>query len=262
MHIESIAVTPVKGLGLNHPAAVDVTATGVPGDRRFAVVDAEGRMVNGKQLGELVRVHALWNETPETLVLVFPDGARVGGEVRLGGDVAAVFHGKVRPSRLVLGDYAQALSDAFGRDLRLVQVPDTGAIDRPGVGSVSLQSAAALLALAHAMGERDAVDGRRFRMTFTLAGAGAHAEDAWIGRRVRIGGAVVVPEGHVGRCVVTTQNPDTGLSDLDTLKTIAQYRGDAPTTAKLAFGVHGRVVVPGRVAVGDAVEMLDVLDTV
>jgi pimeloyl-ACP methyl ester carboxylesterase len=28
---------------------------------------------------------------------------------------------------------------------------------------------------------------------------------------------VIVPEGHIGRCLVTGQNPDTGVPDLDTL---------------------------------------------
>ena len=105
------------------------------------------------------------------------------------------------------------------------------------------------------MGE--AVDGRRFRMTFTVSGADEHAEDAWLGRRVRIGHAVVAPEGNIGRCAITTQDPDTGVPTLDTLKTIARYRGELVTTEPLPFGVHARVLVPGRVSVGDEVALED-----
>jgi hypothetical protein len=43
------------------------------------------------------------------------------------------------------------------------------------------------------------VDGRRFRMTFTLSGAQEHEEDTWIGQHVRIGDAVVMRVGHIGR---------------------------------------------------------------
>jgi uncharacterized protein YcbX len=60
----------------------------------------------------------------------------------------------------------------------------------------------------------------------------------------------------VGRCAITTQNPDTGKADLDTLKALAEYRGDVETTEPLPFGVHAAVAQPGRVRVGDLVEPL------
>jgi uncharacterized protein YcbX len=83
-----------------------------------------------------------------------------------------------------------------------------------------------------------------------------HEEDDWIGRRVAIGGAVVAPVGDVGRCAVTTKNPDTGEVDLDTLGTLAAYRREG-RTEPLPFGVHAAVVQPGRVRVGDPVHALE-----
>ena len=78
-------------------------------------------------------------------------------------------------------------------------------------------------------------------------GSRPHEEDEWIGRRIRIGDAIVVPQGNVGRCAVTTQNPDTGQVDLDTLKALADYRGEVETTEPLPFGIHAAVAEPGRV---------------
>lgn len=257
MHVDSIAVAPVKGLGLNHPDSVDVTATGVHGDRRYAMTDARGNLANAKRFSSLMRVHATGADDPESLVLHLPDGTTVGGAVELGEPLDVVFYGEPRPARLVLGDFAAALSDLAGEPLRLVRLPDGAAIDRPGEGAVSLQSRASLDALAREAAVPAPVDGRRFRMTFTLAGASEHEEDAWRGRHVRIGEAVVVPEGNIGRCVVTTLDPDTGLHDLDTLKTLARYRGALPATEPLPFGVHARVLQPGRVRVGDAVIVED-----
>ena len=251
MHVESIAVTPVKGLGLNHPVSVALTETGVLGDRRYAMVDARGGVANGKRLGPLVRVHASFADDPETLLLHLPDGTSVGGPVELGGPVDSVFYGRTRLARLVIGDYAEVLSEMAGEPLRLVRLPEGGAIDRVGAGAVSVQSTASLTALGREAGVGGPLDGRRFRMTFTLSGAQEHEEDTWIGQHVRIGDAVIVPEGHIGRCLVTGQHPDTGVPDLDTLKAIARYRGELPTTERLPFGVHARVLVPGRVAVGD-----------
>jgi uncharacterized protein YcbX len=69
---------------------------------------------------------------------------------------------------------------------------------------------------------------------------------------VRFGEAVLRPLGHVGRCAVTTQNPDTGLPDLDTLRTIRGYREDG--TEPIPFGVYGAVLESGLVRLGDPVE--------
>jgi uncharacterized protein YcbX len=51
---------------------------------------------------------------------------------------------------------------------------------------------------------------------------------------------------------VTTCDPDTAVSDLDTLKVLAGYRRDG-VVEPLPFGVYCDVAVPGRVRVGDAV---------
>jgi hypothetical protein len=91
-------------------------------------------------------------------------------------------------------------------------------------------------------------------MTIGVEGVEAHAEDGWLGGRVHVGGAVVVVCGKVGRCAVTTLDPDSGIRDLDTLGAIAAYRGDVPTHEPLPFGVWCEVVEPGHVTVGDAVE--------
>lgn len=252
MHVERIAIAPVKGLGLNHPEAVAVTATGVPCDRRYAMVDARDRLANGKRLGTLVRVRASCADDPERLWLDLPDGSRVGGSVEVGDPVGAIFYSRPRPARFVLGGYSEALSDLAGQPLRLIRLPDGAGVDRGAGGAVSLQSSGSLRALGRRAGV-ESVDGRRFRMTFTIAGCADHAEDTWLGRQVSMGTAVVVPEGNIGRCAVTTQDPDTGIPDLDTLKTLAGYRGQLDTTEKLPFGIHARVAVPGHVRVGDEV---------
>jgi uncharacterized protein YcbX len=122
-------------------------------------------------------------------------------------------------------------------------------------GAATLLGTASLRAIARISGV-DEVDGRRFRMNFGVEGLREHEEDEWLGRRVRIGEAVVVPNGNVGRCAVTTQNPETGKPDLDTLKALAAYRREVETTEPLPFGVHAAVAEAGRVRVGEPVEPL------
>jgi len=45
--VTRISVAPVKSLGLTHPQSVELGRFGVVGDRRFWLVDADGRLVNG-----------------------------------------------------------------------------------------------------------------------------------------------------------------------------------------------------------------------
>ncbi len=89
-------------------------------------------------------------------------------------------------------------------------------------------------------------------MTIEVAGGAPHEEDGWIGRRVRAGEALIHVTGPVGRCVVTTRNPDSGAVDFDTLGVLAGYRA-LREGKSFACGVCGDVLEPGRIAVGDRV---------
>jgi uncharacterized protein YcbX len=74
-----------------------------------------------------------------------------------------------------------------------------------------------------------------------------------VGRPVRIGGALVQMHGHVGRCLVTAQDPDSGMPDMPTLDLLRSYRAGLATTEPLAFGIYGAVIEPGSVSLGDTV---------
>jgi uncharacterized protein YcbX len=249
-----ISIAPVKGLALQQLEEVQLDRTGVTANRRFYLVDGDGRLRNGKQLGRLTAVEARFDEEANTLELRLPDGAVVTGLVTTDGAVETSFYGRAVTGSLVVGPWAEALSAWAGVPLRLVQPQAAGAgTDRGAGAGVTLVSTSALDALARVVGAAD-VDGRRFRMLFGVDGIAAHEEDSWLAGEVRIGEALVELHGNVGRCSVTTQNPDTGEPDLDTLRALASYRGELETTERLPFGVWGSVVRPGRVRLGDPVE--------
>ena len=93
-------------------------------------------------------------------------------------------------------------------------------------------------------------------MLIDLDGTTPHEEDAWIGRSVEIGEAVLRVTQRDARCAITTQDPDSGERDLDTLRTILAYRGpmpDASGAPKAMLGVLADVERPGRIRVGDEV---------
>lgn len=254
MRVAWIAIAPVKALALELLDEVELTEGGPAGDRRFFLVDETGRMVNNKGLGILQQVHPAYDEAANLLELVLPTGEKLGGEAVLGEEVETTLWEQTLPARLVVGPWSAALSELAGRPIRLVRAAQT-APDRGRGGAASLLTTASLAALAAELGVEE-VDGRRFRMNFGVDGTEPHAEDGWRRRKVSLGEAVVVPIGNVGRCAVTTQNPDTGRPDLDTLKALARYRDVPETTEPLPFGVHAAVSVPGLVRVGDPVELL------
>jgi uncharacterized protein len=256
MRILEIACSPVKGLDLLYPDQVDLTPLGVPNDRRFFLVDDRCQMVNRKRVGRLVQVQPDFDAASQRLTLRFPDGREVSDAVEVGEPIEAIFYGRPRPGRLVNGPWAAALSEWAEEPVQLA-VPREGlsGVDRGVAGGISLASQASVDRLARELGVEQ-VDRRRFRMTFWIDGVDEpHAEDAWVGRRVALGDAVVHFHGHVGRCAVTTQNPDSGVPDLDTLHGLNAYRDPATTTSPLALGVWGEVITPGRVRVGDEVRL-------
>lgn len=251
-----ISYAPVKSLALARTTQVELDRDGIRGDRDFFLVDGSGRMTNNKRHGPLQAVVPTLDERAGTLTLRFPDGREVVGETTGGDRARAIFYDDELDVEELRGHLSDALSDYAGAHIRIVaHRREGGGGDRGVRGATSLVTTGSLARLAREL-DVEEIDPRRFRMHFVVDGFDEHAEDGWIDRRVRLGEAVVVPRGNVGRCAVTTQNPDTGRPNLDTLKAIGRYRADLPTSEPLAFGVHAEVVEPGRVALGDPVELL------
>lgn len=250
--VTALSTTPVKGLRICARDEVMLERTGVAENRRFYLIDERGRMVNGKRIGILSAVRAEFDADAERLTMIFPDGSQAAGEVQLAGTVETRFFSRRPVVQLVTGPWSQVLSDYTGTQLRLVQAdPDEGGVDRGAAGAVSLISKASVARL-EAVADGRTVDPRRFRMLIEVAGPQAHEEDEWVGRSARVGDARVAFRGHVGRCLVTSQDPDTGVVDLPTLELLSYRRGLA-TTEPLAFGVFGEVLEPGAVRIGDAI---------
>jgi uncharacterized protein len=255
--VAGLAVTAVKALRLRNVDRIELGYDGARENRRFYLIDARDRMVNGKIVGELQSVVADYSDRSRRLRLEFPDGRSVEDEITLGDRVTTSFFSQDTDGWLVVGPWAPALSDHFGRSLRLVEAGNRGtAVDRGGLGAASLISRASLARLARAGGE-DEIDARRFRMLIEIDGVGAHEEDQWVGRKVRIGEATVGFNGNVGRCLITSRDPDTGEVDLPTLDMLSDYRHHVYSTEPLPFGIYGQVLTPGAVRVGDEVAPMD-----
>jgi uncharacterized protein len=262
--VSRLSTTPVKGTALHSRETVTLTGNGVADNRRFHLIDARGRLFNGKQHGPLVQLNASFDASVGQLTVRFPDRAPVtGSATELGAAVTTDFYGRGVAGHVVEGTWSAALSEHVGRPVRLV------AVDRPGdavdVHPVTLVSTATIEHLRAVAPDGERMDHRRFRMLVEVGDCGVHEEDTWAGRQVRLGGALIRVVGPVPRCVVTNQDPDTGVVDVSTLKAIVRYRGELasdlstpvahlPDNGAVIFGMYATVEEPGDVAVGDLVE--------
>ena len=251
--VAQFSIAPVRSLGLQHPTEIDVTEVGVVEDRRFFLSDLENRLIDRIVVGRLVQVEARTDPGATRLWMRFPDGTVIDQEVELGEAVETPIHGRTGVGRVVIGPWGEALASIAGRPIRVIRC------DRPGGtrrgNPTSLVSDGSLRELAKHAGV-DQVDGRRFRMLINLEGAEPHEEDTWIGKRIALGDAVLSVLKPDARCAITTQDPDTGRRDLDTLRTIISYRG-LREGKHADFGVLADVVEPGRIRLGDAVMLVD-----
>ena len=252
--VSRLSVTPVRSLALMHPERIELEEHGVADDRRYSLLTDDGRIFDGTKLGTLVQIRAelAAENGTERLTLRFPDGDVVTDEVALGEPMQADIYDRVFAARPVIGPWAEALSVFAGRRLQLIRSERrAGERDR---NPVSIVSEASVEELARQGNDGQPLDARRFRMLIQVAGtARPHEEDEWLGRDVRIGEAVVHVTKPDPRCVITTQDPDTGERDFPTLHVIRSYRG-LREGRKLDFGVYADVVTPGAVSVGDAIQ--------
>lgn len=253
--VTGLLITPIKGTRVRAVDSIRLERFGVRENRRFYVIDHRDHLVNGKRLGELTALVGDYDHEQRRLTLTFPDGTVLENGVSPGALVQTWFFAEQVPTRLVDGPWSEALSDYSGRPLRLVEA-QSSAVDRGPTGVASLISRSSLARLAYAGGEQD-IDCRRFRMLIEIDGVPAHDEDRWVGQTAQVGGAAVRWMGHVGRCVTTSRDPDTGTIDLPTLEMLGSYRGQLETTEPLPFGIYGEVVEPGPIRVGDPVAVLD-----
>ncbi len=253
-HVVALSLAPVKGLRIARRESVRLERRGVIGDRCFYLIDDRGRMVNSKHNGALHEISAELDEGGQVLTLSFPSGERITAAVALGAELTASYRSDARPARLIDGPFSEAISGHAGEELRLVGPADgSPAVDRGVAGAVTLVAAESLQELSR-LADRE-LDARRFRMSIEIEGAGAFAEDGWLGRELIVGEATIRPRGHVGRCIVTSRDPETGQVDVPTLDLLRDLRADAATTEPLAMGVWGEVLTPGRVALGDPVQL-------
>lgn len=238
---------PIKGTRHLPHDRVELDAQGVVGDRGFALVSvdetdpAHGRVLRTVQRPSLVAVRA--DLAGERLEVELPDGETATAEPAATGErLTCDYWGREVELELLGGPHAALFSRWLDRPVRLARARRGDVVF---AGSVSLVTTASLRDLARHAGE-DALDAARFRPNLVVETDEPYAEETWLGREIRVGGATVRIGVPIPRCAVIDSHPETGERDVRLLKTLASHR-PLNRAGEPAFGVFAEVVTPGAV---------------
>lgn len=243
---------------------------GLAGDRRWAVVDAAGKVVTQREFPHLALASA--ELTPGGVRLSAPslDRLEVPVPEPAGTVTVDIFGEKVEA--VLAGPVAHAwCTRLLGTPARLAHLDDP-ATRRPVDPAYALPGETVSLADAYPVllttaGSLDALNclvaqGKhaeegplpmnRFRPNVVVAGTAAWAEDGW--SRIAIGEVSFRVARACGRCRVASTDQDTGIRGREPLHTLARHRRFG---SDLAFGQNLVPEGTGTIRVGDPVTVLE-----
>lgn len=270
MHLSALFIHPVKSLRGCAVGKISLDRRGIAGDRRFLVVDHNGRFLTQRTLPRMALIATRLDEHELALEATGHGSIRTP---RASQPSAPRLKVSVWSSEGLVAedcgpDAAGWLSDFLATPCRLVRAGDDfrrtvrkapAGLERAEVGFADafpglLLTEASLADLNDRLLERDVepVPMDRFRPNLVVAGAVPYAEDTWT--RVRIGPVVFHCTGPCARCIVTTTDQATAERGPEPLRTLAGYRRDPHKPEDVNFGQN---VVPegeaGVIRVGDPV---------
>lgn len=282
--VASIDRYPVKSMAGESLDSVDVLSGGLPGDRAWAVRDEKRGGIRGaKKIPGLMQFAATYAQPPGNVgsspaAIVFPDGSRAGtGDADIHQRLSAALDHPVtlwpllpadaldhyRRGAPTHEDFEQELREIFGRtpdeplpDLTVFP-PEVFEFESPpgtyfDVAPLLLLTENSLASLqARVPGSH--IDRRRFRpnLTFTdMASDEPFPEFGWNGKRLRVGDAVLEVGIACPRCVMITLAQPGLDKDPAVMRAVVREAGGN-------FGVYASVAQPGRVRIGDVVQLLD-----
>jgi len=241
--LRQIVVHPLKSAPGIPLAESGMTATGLPGDRRWLLVRPDGSGVTLRDRPDLVRLRPslppggglqlACDDGPPPLAVPVPgpDAERVEIAIK-GRSVTALAAGPETDTWF---------SDLLGEPVRLLHLP---AGEEPGGAPLLLTGTASLAALAEHLGRPLAM--ARFRANLVVDTTAPWEEETWTA--VRVGEVVCDVLKPCPRCPMITVDPDSGEREPAILDGLRELRGGRPD-----FGILLAPRDGGRVRTGDPV---------
>lgn len=252
---------PVKSLAGQRVGSLAIEPWGPVSDRRWAVVDLDGRLKTARTVPALLTLRA--DVDVDGVTLVAPQGSsslRVQTPVE--GDPINVNISRL-PTAIDAGDDAAFfVSRLTGQEVRLVWQPDPRrrSVNPTNGGlsgeTLSLADAGPVLAttrrslgrLQEMIGAEPVIEMARFRPNIVVDGDEAFAEDTW--SSVRIADVEFRVQQRCDRCVMTTLDPVTAEPGDEPMLTLRRHR---QVDGKAMFGIRLVPLGLGTIRVGDSV---------
>ena len=237
--VARIDLYPVKSFDAVRADAASVLPSGaLAGDRRWAFVDGQDRLVNGKQFPAVHRIRTTID--PDASTGIFDDS-----HFFLAGDVTPLEHW---------------MADRLGTAVRLQENPLAGFPDDTDSPGPTLIATATLVAVAGWFDLSLEQARARFRANIEIGGVPAFWEDAFYGGTCCLGAVADPVAGDAGlvlllvnpcaRCVVPSRDARTGEAIAGFQKRFAEQRRAAlsPAIDRTPFNHYYRLAVNTRLA--------------
>lgn len=237
---------PLKAIGREQLEAVTLSVgEWLPNDRKWAVSHERSKLdggwgvkanfLRGVTEPALMAVTSSLDDTTGILTLVHPQAGQLTFSPDSSADTPRLLEWleNIWPAELPTPTGVYRATNA-----QLTDVPDAW---------ISLNNVSSHRAVSDRVGQELSI--HRWRGNIWLDGLGPWEEFEWVGKHIRIGGAVVKVEVPITRCKATMANPETGRRDVDTLAALRSWDHQE-------FGVYAAVVEGGDVSAGDRVEVL------
>jgi uncharacterized protein YcbX len=240
--VVSVGYAPVKGTAHRPYDVVELTPTGVAGDRGLCLVDLERhRVLRTVQNPRLLTVLA--RRDGDVLSVTLPGTDPLVAPLEPTREtVTCDYWGRPVDLTVLRGPHAEALGDHLGKVVTLTAAPAAAVVyNGPSltlVGTASLRD----------LGERTGVDllaeSARFRASLVVETDEPYVEETWLGRELRVGGATLRAGLPIPRCAVIDHSPTTGEKDVRLLKSLASFR-PVNGAGEPFFGIYADVIAPG-----------------
>lgn len=266
MQLSEIHIYPIKSLGGISLTQARLTDRGLEHDRRWMLVDAQGRFLSQRNHPLMARLQVVLGENGllvhDRSGVLYPLPIPFQAQTAAAARIPVVIWDDTCEGQLVSAEADAWFSKALGQDCRLIYMPDKSrrAVDprRAQNGEiVSFADGYPCLIIGQAsldlLNEKLAqpLPMNRFRPNFVFTGGAPHAEDHWT--RFCIGEVLFHGVKPCVRCEITTIDQETTLRGKEPLRTLATYRR---AEKGVIFGQNLLHEGAGVVKVGDQIKVL------
>ncbi|WP_312099867.1 MOSC domain-containing protein [Acinetobacter venetianus] len=263
MQISQLFNYPVKSCKGNKLSTMDIDGFGPKWDRRWMIVDPDGRFITQRQVAEMGQIgvtvssdRVCFDYQSENIEL-----SMIEAQGQKDERLVTVWQDKLSGNRINHPVNAW-LSQKLGREVQLIYMPQETVRqvdleyaqlgDRVGFADgfpFLIISEASVEFLAEKVGYP--LDVQRFRPNIVVSGCDAFAEDQW--RQIQIGDLVFDLVKQCSRCVIPTIDLKTSQKQPEIMQAMLKYRKQG---TKVMMGQNALHRGEGHITIGQEVKII------